>query len=293
MKLKVYIFKKKQIMTAMVIALCLLLSLIIIFAFRSKETIKNVNPVQTVYADIDGDKKLDTLYISTDANNKYNVDIKTKKGDGFTLKPDPLFQTLGHNSQDWPMYIDCKDLNNDLSQEIIIQSSDNEGPIIHIYTYNKDTNEISPIIAGRYDVFGSTTYNNNPILILGKKEANNINFSYYSFNTKIEKISPSKYINFGKDTLNQFTSFISEDNIETISIDSKLTSSLNKGDFLDASLVNVKYKNDIPYTCTYQVRTFNKETNKTNLYKLTMNSTYYKNDTINYDIQNIKLLDLK
>lgn len=139
MKLKVYILKKRQLVVAIsCVIFILLLSLILIFTFKSKETIKNVNPVQTVHADIDGDKKIDTIYISTNSNNSYSVGVKTKKGDGFSLKPDPLLKTLGYNNKSWPMYIDCKDINGDKSQEIIIQSSDEKGPLLHVYSYIKE-----------------------------------------------------------------------------------------------------------------------------------------------------------
>ncbi|KMT23150.1 hypothetical protein [Clostridium cylindrosporum] len=292
MKLKVYILKKKHIILTLSIAFILILSLILLISFKSKETIKNVNPVQTVHADVDGDKKLDTLYISTNKDNNYTVNVQTKKGDGFNLEPDPLLKTLGYNDKSWPMSIECKDINNDNAQEIIIQSSDKSESIIHVYTYSKQNKEFIRLISGKYNVFASAIHNGTPIIMLGKKLKTDIDFSYYTLNNDTLSTYNLDYISLGKNTLNSLASFISEDNIEVISSDSNLLTNLEKGELLDALLLNVKYKNNIPSECTYQIRTMPYgENSKINLYEVKMNSVSYKDNNIQYKIKNIKSLN--
>lgn len=286
MKLKVYILKKKQVIIAIVTLFLLLISLIILISFKSKETIKNVNPVQTVHADVDGDKKIDTLYISTKNDGSYHVDVRTKKGEGFTLEPDPLLKTLGYNNKSWPMYIDCKDINGDSSQEIIIQGSLNNEPILHVFTYNKESKKIEKVLSGNYNVFGSATLNGSPVFMLGKYSNSKINFSYKSLkNTDLD----INYINLGNETLSSLASYITEESIEVINTNSSLLSSIKKGNFLDAILVDVKYQNSIPYECTYQVRVCSyNEINKTDLYEVKMKAFSYKDNSIQYNINSLK-----
>lgn len=291
MKLKVYILKKKQVIVAVSILFLLLISLIILISFKSKETIKNVNPVQTVHADVDGDKKIDTLYISTKDDNSYTVNVQTKKGDGFTLEPDPSFKTLGDNSEKWPMYIDCKDINGDSSQEIIIQGSMDGKPILHVYSYEKETNKMIKIASGNYSVFGSTLYNEEKVMMLGKNAGSKITFSYQAIKTTDSLTTPED-INLGNETLTSLASFISEESVDVVNTNASVLSPIKKGEFLDGMLIDVKYKNNIPYECTYQIRVNPYEdSSKTAFYEVKMKSLSYKNNSIQFNINNIKSID--
>lgn len=292
MKLKVYVLKKKQIIIFFIsILFILFLLFILLFTFKSKETIKETSPVQTVYGDINGDKEIDTLYISTNNDNSYNVNVKTKNGDGFALKPDPSLKVLGYNNNSWPMYIDCKDIDNDGSQEIIIQSSDDKGPLLHVFSYVKDNNSIKTLISGRYDVFASSELDNKPVVMLGNLNTEN-KFTYYTFNNNNELITYENNIGLGKEALFSLSTFINEDKLEASNLDTSILSSITKGKFLDASLIDVKYKNSTPYECIYQVRTKPYyEDSSTQLYEVTMNSMLYKNNNVQYDINNIKLVN--
>lgn len=114
-----------------------------------------------------------------------------------------------------------------------------------------------------------------------------LDFVYYSIENNTLK--PYAGLSFGKQTLVSLASFISQDNLEAANTSPSLLASIEKGDFLDANLINVKYKNGIPSECTYQVRTSSYgENSSTNLYKVKINSTSYKNNTIQYDIKDIK-----
>ncbi len=289
MKLKVYILKKSQIITALIISFILLLSIILLITFKSKETIKNVTPVKTVYCDVDGDKKLDTLYIQSNLKNDYNITLKTKKGDGFTLEPDPLLKTFGENIKSWPLYIECKDINNDNKQEIIIQGSKDNKPILHIYSYNAKENKLNTITSGEYNVFASTIHNNIPIIMLGKS-GEEIETFYYTYNETLEKSNEN--LNLASQTLNSLSTFINEDEIEVINTTPSILSNIEKGNFLDAVLIDVKYKDNIPFEILYQVRTLSYgDDTSPNLYEVKMSPISYKNYNLDYKITNITKID--
>lgn len=287
MKFNVYVLKKRQIIIFFIgFLLILLIAVILLFNFKSKETLKEVSPIQTVYGDIDGDKQIDSIYIATNKNNTYSVNIETKNGDGFSLKPDPSLKTLGYNNNDWPMYIDCKDVNNDGSQEIIIQSSDDKGPLLHVFSYKKSENTMETLVSGRYDVFASSKIDDKPVIMLGHINSNE-NFTYYTFDNNQKLVSYNDNINLGNESLTSLANFIGEDNVEASNLDTSILSSVIKGKLLDASLVDVKYKNGIPYECIYQIREAPYDKSPTKLYEITMNSTS-NGESTQYDIRDIK-----
>ncbi|MEF9934545.1 MAG: hypothetical protein RR539_06165 [Clostridium sp.] len=251
MKLKVVILKRKQLFTIIGVILALILGLILLISFKSKETMKNVNETQIVYGDVDGDKILDTIYISLDSDKNYTVNIKTNKGDGYTLKPDPLFESFGNKDLHTPLFVECKDLNKDASQEIIIQGENSKGTITAIYTYSHKNNEFNNLLTTNDNIFGYVTLNNTPYIYLGNIDSKE-GVSYYTFNSQNEK-SPSG-LNIGLNVLNNISTTISNDNIETSSNNYKILSNISKGTILDAFLLDVKYKKRIPYEYTYRIR---------------------------------------
>ena len=285
MKLKVYILKKSQIITALIISFILLLSIILLIAFKSKETIKNVTPVKTVYCDVDGDKKLDTLYIQSNSKGDYNITLKTKKGDGFILEPDPLLKTFGENIKNWPIYIECKDINNDDKQEIIIQGSKDNKPVLHIYSYNDIENKIFKVASGEYNIFASTIHNKKPVIMLGKS-GEKIETFYYTYNGDLEKFNNN--IDFASQTLISLCTFINEDEIEVINTTPSTLSNIEKGNFLDAILIDIKYKDDIPFEILYQVRSLAYGDSTTpSLYEVKMSPISYKNYNLDYKITDV------
>ncbi|MEF9950952.1 MAG: hypothetical protein RR840_00790 [Clostridium sp.] len=251
MKLKVVILKRNQLIAIIAAILALIIGLILLISFKSKETMKNVNETQVVYGDLTGDKSLDKIYISVDKNNNYKVNIETNKGDGYTLKPDPLFETFGSKDSSTPLFIECKDLNKDASQEIIIQGKNHLGNITAIYTYSQSDNTFKNLITTNDNIFGYVTLNNTPYIYLGNIDSKK-GVSYYTFNRESEK-SPSG-INIGLNVLNNIATIIERENIETTSYNNKLISKIAKGTLIDAFLLDVNYKNKKPSEYTYRIR---------------------------------------
>lgn len=261
MKLKVYIIKKQQLIWAAIILAILIISAIVIISLRSKQTISILNSANTIQADIDGNGKMDdsVIFKADEITGEYSVEVITSDGSGYTLEADPVIKTLGYYTSWWPVNVFVDDINKDGSSEIVLQSSDKNGPILHIFRYNPE--KIERLASGRYSFFGTLKppAEKNNIIVLGSKKNNGISLTYLQ--SKVGKLlpytAPTSLI-LGKDTFASLLNFMEKEDVEAASInmESKLVSKLPKGEFLDCSLTDIKYtKYNIPSECTYILRT--------------------------------------
>lgn len=260
MKLKVYILKKQQLIWAAIILAILIISAIVIISLRSKQTISILNSENTIQADIDGNGRTDdsVVFKADESTGEYSVEIITSDGSGYTLEADPVIKTLGYYTSWWPVSILVNDINRDGSAEIVLQSSDKNGPILHIFRYNSE--KIERLASGRYSFFGTLKppTEKNDIIVLGSKRTNGISLTYLQ--TKGGKLLPyvaSTSLILGKDTFASMLNFMEKEDVEAASInmEENLISKLPKGEFLDCSLTDIKYtKYNIPSECTYILR---------------------------------------
>lgn len=295
MKLKVYIIKKQQLIWAAIILAILIISAIVIISLRSKQTISILNSTNTIQADIDGNGKMDdsVIFKADEITGEYSVEVITSDGSGYTLEADPVIKTLGNYKSWWPVNVFVDDINKDGCSEIVLQSSDNNGPILHIFRYNPE--KIERLASGRYSFFGTLKppAEKNNIIILGSKKSSGISLTYLQ--TKGGKLLPyvaSTSLKLGKDTFASMLNYMERDDVEAanINMDNKLVSKLPKGEFLDCSITDIKYtKYNIPSECTYILRAgIGLDENKTaEFYKIKMTLTKYDEVSPEYKITQV------
>lgn len=295
MKLKVYIIKKQQLIWAAIILAILIISAIVIISLRSKQTISILNSANTIQADIDGNGKMDdsVIFKADEITGEYSVEVITSDGNGYTLEADPVIKTLGYYASWWPVNVFVDDINKDGSSEIVLQSSDKNGPILHIFRYNPE--KIERLASGRYSFFGTLKppAEKNNIIVLGSKKSNGLSLTYLQ--TKGGKLLPyiaPASLTLGKDTFASILTFMEKEDVEAASInmESKLASKLPKGDFLDCSLTDIKYtKYNIPSECTYILRTKTglDENMTADFYKIKMSLVKYDESSPEYRITRV------
>jgi hypothetical protein len=298
MKFKVYIIKKQQLIWAAVVLAIILLAAILMITLRTRQTIDTMSPAHALKADINGDGKMDSIVIkSDDKTEKYSVDVVASDGNGYTLEPDPVIKSLGYNVSWWPMYVDAKDLDKDGASEVILQSADGNGPILHVFKYKDGTME--RLASGRYSIFGTikNPEHKDGIIVLGYKKGDNVNLTYLTPSAgRLVPYQANASFNLGKSTLSSLVSYIDKDDVEAanVNMESKFASTVTKGSYLDATLVSAKYKKyDIPVECIYNIRTNSGDSNDKNLvtYKVKMSLTKYDPQNPDYKITNIDIAD--
>lgn len=297
MKLKVLVLKKKQLIWAGIIFLLIVISAILLIRLGSRETV-NTNSSTMTFSDIDidNDGKPDSIVIKPDDKTmEYNVDIITSNGETLLLESDPSIKTLGYYSEHWPINVVVKDLNKDGIKELVIQSSDEKGPILHIFKYSNE--KMERISSGRYSFFGTIKMpkDKENIIMLGAKRDDTLTLSYLqSKNGKFYPYTPTTSLTMGKDALNDLITFIEKKEVEAfnVNIDSKMASVLSKGIFLDGIIEDVKFSSkNIPTECIYTLRTAsrNEETLTPITYKLKLSLTKYDNTNPEYRVSNIQV----
>lgn len=211
MKLKVFFFKRKHIYYAIfILAILIFCAFSILSNGKSSYITFNSNPnIKNFKCDLTGDGKDDTLYISTNKNNKYNLQITTGKST-FNLKPNKEVETFGSNYPHWPIRIKLKDISRNNIPEIFIQSSQDNVSLQHIFTY-KD-NEFKDIFCSYNNILGFVDCSNNktPKIISAKINGDSYYFeNYMIIENKLEKYSYDITDTFmGKDTILSFINII-------------------------------------------------------------------------------------
>lgn len=296
MKFKVYIVKKQQLIWAAVILIIAILLAIVLVKLKSRQTFCIMDSPKTYHIDVDGDGKNDSIVVNIDSiGTGYTVDVITGEGKGYALEPDPVIKTLGNNTKWWPLNILAEDVNGDGISDIVLQSGDEKGPILHIYKCSLEG--IERIASGRYSIFGSLKHpsENSRIVVLGNKTEEKIHFTFLQ--GKSGSLSPytSTPLAMGKETLSSLITFIEKEDVETstVNAEGKYVSRISKGQFLDGSFTEVKFtKYDIPTELTYILRTSTiiDEEQIGEFYKIKMLLTKYDESSPEYKITNISKL---
>jgi hypothetical protein len=301
MKLKVYILKKQQLIWAAIILAILLISAAVIISLRTNQTISILNSENTIQADIDGNGKTDdsVIFKADEITGEYSVSVITSDGKEHILASDPVIKTLGYYKSYWPVNVFVDDINKNGDTEIVLQSSDKAGPILHIFKYADG--QIERLASGRYSFFGTVRppVEKNDIIILGNKKSNGVSLTYLK--TKdghLLPYAPSSSLTLGKDTFASLVKYMEKEDIEAASIDieNKVLSKLPLGKFLDCSLTDIKYtKYDIPSECTYILRASieaNQES-ATEFYKIKLTLSNYNELAPEYKISGISKIKNK
>jgi hypothetical protein len=84
----------------------------------------------------------------------------------------------------------------DKNAEIVLQSSDGKGPILHIFSYKE--NKIERLTAGRYSTYGlvKNPKDLNQTLILGTMTNNKLQLSYFNVKKAVYLDRSIFYCNF-------------------------------------------------------------------------------------------------
>lgn len=298
MKLKIYIIRKKQLIWAAIILAVIIIAAILLISLRTRQTISAISPTKnTIYADINNDGKNDSIVVNADVKTgKYTVDVISSDGNGYSLEPDSTIKSLGYYTSWWPIKVTVLDINNDKNSEIILQSADGSGPILHIFRCSDGRTE--RLASGRYSIFGTikNIEDKSSIIVLGAKKGSNVQMTFLS--TKSGKLTPHvapTAFTLGKDTLSSLITFIEKKDVEAsnINIENKLTTKISKGSFLDARLLEARYtKYNIPSECIYVLRT-NKSENgdkETVTYKVRLSLTKFDNQKPEYRITQLDIV---
>ncbi|WP_300258499.1 hypothetical protein [Clostridium sp.] len=186
----------------------ILISFILIFTlkYNSTKSVINQNTIkETVKSDLNGDGKIDYLYIELGSENKYmlHANINEKS---YELTPNKTINSLGNFSPNCPIKLNLLDLDRNTIPEIIVQSFEENNSIQHLFKWTEN---------GFEDIFCST---NN---ILGIVDSNNgktpkiLSFSLSNSKEDIQKymLLNKKLKNISYDTveppgLYSITSFI-------------------------------------------------------------------------------------
>lgn len=174
----------------------ILISFILIFTFKDNSTksVINENTIkESVKSDLNGDGKEDYLYIELGNENKYilNATINEKS---YELTPNKTINSLGNFSPSRPITLNLLDLDRNNIPEIIVQSSEENSSIQHLFKWTGN---------GFEDIFYST---NN---ILGIVDSNNgktpkiLSFSLGDSKENIQKymLLNKKFKNISYDTV--------------------------------------------------------------------------------------------
>ncbi|HFE9685083.1 TPA: hypothetical protein ACGA33_000806 [Clostridium perfringens] len=174
----------------------ILISFILIFTFKNNSTksVINENTIkETVKSDLNGDGKEDCLYIELGNENKYilHANISEKS---YELTPNKTINSLGNFSPNQPITLNLLDLDRNNIKEIIVQSSEENNSIQHLFKWTGN---------GFEDIFYST---NN---ILGIVDSNNgktpkiLSFSLGDSKENIQKymLLNKKFKNISYDTV--------------------------------------------------------------------------------------------
>lgn len=297
MKLKIYVIKKQQLIWAVIILAILILCTILLINNRTKQTMNFLTAKNTYKADITNDGKVDTVVVNADnKTGQYTVNIVSSNGKGYILEPDSTIKSFGVNKKWWPLQISFKDVNDDGNLEVILQGSDKNGSILHVFQYQ--SGKMVKTASGRYSICGTIKNpdDNSTLFVLGSNRNSKINYTYLStVNGCFTPYFAKQSLNLGKDTLSSLVSFIETKDVAACNMNqnSKFISKISKGNFLDAKLLSSKYtKYDIPDECTYLIRTSVQDGTLKHLsqYKIKLTLATYENTTPVYKIKDVDLL---
>jgi hypothetical protein len=295
----VLVLKKQQLIWAIVIVAVIIASILLFISIRNNDSSSTASSQNKYSADLNNDGKDDSIVLYTDEEtDKYTVNIVISNGKGFTLEPDPTIKSLGYCKEWWSMSVSVKDVNKDNVEEVILQSADETGPILHIFRYDSNTNTMKRLTSGRYSMYGTMEEPSieHPVIVLGYKLGEEMKFTYLDASGgKLSPYTSSAALTLGKDAISSVLTLVENKDVEasTINIDSKCANKLVKGEYLDCSLYDAKYtKFEVPSECTYIMRTavtYN-ELKECMVYKIKMTLESYENKVPVYRISSVSVL---
>ncbi|SHI86047.1 Repeat domain-containing protein [Clostridium cavendishii DSM 21758] len=168
MKLNVFIIKKNHVFLffSSIILFCIMVvffreydanSDYVNFNEATVVTMSNTKDDDTIKKDLNGDGNEDLLYIAS-KNGKYYLEASINNKT-LALNPNKQLNTLGYSYPYWPMSLSFIDLNRDKKPELIIQSSQDNSPVQHIFVYNN--NEFQDIYSSTNNIIGILDSKNN------------------------------------------------------------------------------------------------------------------------------------
>lgn len=154
---------KKKFFIIFIVSFIVIISFFIcikIFFNNSNEisipTMTKPETSQYIKSDLNSDGSIDMLYVLS-KNDKYYIEANISDKTYFLNEKRPL-NTLGNHYEYWPISINILDISRDLIPEILIQSSENNYPIQHIYTF--DNYEYNDIFCSTNNILGILDSNN-------------------------------------------------------------------------------------------------------------------------------------
>jgi hypothetical protein len=260
MNLKIYILKKKQLVWSAIIFAVIIAAIIIFVSIRAAQTMNFLTIPNSYKADINNDGKVDSIIVKTDSPTKdYVVNVICSDENGYELEPDSVIKTLGKVSETTPINITFKDIDSDKQEEIFIQASDKNGPILHVYKYKNGN--IERLASGRYFMYGhiSNTNNKSDILVLASRKDNTMKYSYLkSDGNGLIPYSADSSLNLGIDKISSLLNTVENTTSKPVNLnlDQQANAKSVKGVMLDGIISNIELTDyDTPSKCTYTIRT--------------------------------------
>lgn len=183
------VFNKKKILLFFLINLIIVFFLISFYFIRKIYLLKSKdesiltfsssvsNDGKSFFIDLNGDNKKDIVYITSSSENQYIISCNINNKN-YSLDVKSPLNTLGVSNEIWPISINFLDLSRNKIPEIIIQSSENNVPINHIFKWNGD--HFKDVYCSTNSFLGVLDSNNN-------KTPKIISFSLDNTENNIEK----------------------------------------------------------------------------------------------------------
>lgn len=209
--MKKYSMCNKKLLGSFCILIFLLSITLINIKTYNEQTIETFDLIEdntVIKKDFNGDGEKDILYIKKH-NEKYYIQINIKSN-SYELIPNNDLRTLGSYSITWPIRITLKDLNRDNLPEIILQSTDDNIPIQHIFSW--DVDKFKNIFNSKNNIIGfnDTSNNKSPKFISGNFYNGEMYFKNYMLINKKTMNYSANYPNdfLGKETVTNFINFL-------------------------------------------------------------------------------------
>jgi hypothetical protein len=177
MKLRVIFLRKKQIISIFLILIFLVAVFILAYSKKCDTTFSTIGKSRILKYDVTGDGVKDTIGINT-IQGMYSIDVIS--GDKkIKLTPDSKLKTLGKYSKEWPMRLTLIDISRNRIPEIIVQSSDNNKALQHIFLFQDG--QFKDIFSNSNSILGIIDCQNNrtPKVISAKYSSYGFDFSNY------------------------------------------------------------------------------------------------------------------
>ncbi len=205
--------KKKYVKTILLILLIFIVCIIVSRKIPTKKyTIETTGKTiihQNVKSDLNGDGIDDDLYISLKDNTKYYM-YANLNNNNFNFTPSKKVNSLGLYSNDWPMTINLMDLDRNKLPEVIIQSSEKNTSIQHIFKWTGESFE--DLFCSTNNIFGVIDSNNGKtpkILSFTLGDSLEDVQRHMLLNKSLKNISYDNFEIPGFSVINQFINIIS------------------------------------------------------------------------------------